>query len=88
MRTKTEQLLINYYLEYVNDYLTVAKFAEHNGLNEHEAFILISLGKEIHERPNPDSQLKSGKNLIKEHEIHFHVFLLLSTANNAIFNYI
>ena len=37
------------YLEYVNDYLTVAKFAEDNGLHPTEARRCMSMGKHMHE---------------------------------------
>lgn len=41
--------LQNFYLDYVNNYLTVDKFAEDNFLNLHEATHLINAGKVAHE---------------------------------------
>jgi len=38
------------FLDYFNDYLTVAKFAEHNNLTVDEAEQLIRLGRAVHER--------------------------------------
>lgn len=47
--------LVNAYLEYINNYLTVAKFAEHNGLTEDQAVIIIAIGKELHSTPHPEA---------------------------------
>lgn len=49
------ETLIGYYLDYVNNYLTVATFAEHNGLNREQALTAIQLGKQLHETPHPAS---------------------------------
>jgi hypothetical protein len=38
------------YLDYVNNYLTVAKFAEHNGITVSQASTLIFIGRDLHER--------------------------------------
>lgn len=38
------------YLDYFNNYLSVACFSDHNGLSIDEAEKLIRLGREIHER--------------------------------------
>lgn len=43
------------YLDYFNNYLTVEKFAEHNGLHENEAETLINLGREVANRPHPET---------------------------------
>lgn len=37
------------YLDYFNNYLTIDKFAEHNGITVDMARKLISIGKYIHE---------------------------------------
>jgi len=37
------------YLDYVNNYLTVGVYAEHNGLTVKQAETLIQLGRECHE---------------------------------------
>lgn len=49
------QTLIGYYLDYVNNYLTVDVFAEHNGLTPEQALTVIQLGKQLHETPHPAS---------------------------------
>lgn len=51
----TREKLQAEYLEFVNDYLTVAKFAEHRGLTETEAKMLIELGKSCHENKHPEA---------------------------------
>lgn len=42
--------LAQMYLDYLNNYITVAKFAEANALTKEEGLMLISLGRKIHER--------------------------------------
>jgi hypothetical protein len=48
---KTTQLLVETYLDRVNNYLTLEKFAEHNGLDLDFAKKLLELGKMAHEQP-------------------------------------
>lgn len=43
------------YLDYVNNYLTSAKFAEHNGLTESEALHLIFVARSCHDHPHPEA---------------------------------
>lgn len=38
------------YLDYVNNFTTTSRFANHYGLTNDEAFDLITLGRSIHER--------------------------------------
>lgn len=47
--------LIDAYLDYRNDYLTIDKFAEHHGLYPHEAETLISLSKKVWEHKHPEA---------------------------------
>ncbi len=42
------EILSAQYIEFLNDYLTVAKFAEHKGITEDQARQLIELGKSIY----------------------------------------
>ena len=42
------------YLEYVNNYLTIEKFAENNGLTTDQGQRLIELAREIHNSPHPE----------------------------------
>lgn len=50
MKTARTQL-IELYLDYRNNYLTIAKFAEHNGITKDQAHSLIILALEIFEYP-------------------------------------
>ena len=43
------QKLIEWYLDYVNNWTTTAKFAEHHEITEEEVLIMIELGKKYHE---------------------------------------
>lgn len=47
--------LNNLYLEFVNNYVTIEKFAEHNGLTTDQGQRLIDLAREIHNTPHPES---------------------------------
>lgn len=42
--------LIELYLSFVNDFITLGRFAEAHGLEEDDAITLIKLGKKYHER--------------------------------------
>lgn len=42
------------YLEYVNNYLTIEKFADNNGLTTDQGQRLIELAREIHNSPHPE----------------------------------
>jgi len=50
----TRESLLEMYFDYVNNYLTVEKFAEHRGLYFDEALILIDLAKRCLAAPHPD----------------------------------
>ena len=43
------QFLRELFLDYFNNYLTVALFAEHNELSVKEATSLIEMGRKLHE---------------------------------------
>lgn len=49
------EALSYYYLSYVNDFLSVGRFAEYHGLHIDEAATLIKLGRKIANRPHPDA---------------------------------
>lgn len=49
------QKLIDIYLEWRNDYLTVERFAEHKGLTVEQANVLIDLAREVANSPHPDA---------------------------------
>ena len=42
------------YLDWANNYLTPAKFAEHNGITKAQAIALIELAREVYNSPHPD----------------------------------
>jgi|TARA_R110002124_G_scaffold78037_1_gene208616 hypothetical protein len=48
-------VLTDYTLDYVNNYLTVEKFAEHNGLTQEQATELLLIGKKLWNTPHPQS---------------------------------
>lgn len=50
-----ERILVDIYLDWVNNYLTVEKFAAANGLTEYEANQLISLARHVTNRPGIES---------------------------------
>lgn len=56
---KIKQVLIDQYLDYFNNYLTIAKYAEDNGLTIQQAQTLISLGKQLHGNQFVDDYLNS-----------------------------
>lgn len=47
--------LLNAYQSYCNDYLTIDKFAEHNGLTTDEANGLLALARKIASHPHPEN---------------------------------
>ena len=48
-------IIINAYLDYLNNYLTIATWAEHNGLTEEQGIKFIELAREIAYTNNPDA---------------------------------
>lgn len=47
--------LINVYLDWRNNFISVAGFAEHYGLHMDEAQALIDLSKKVFEKNHPDA---------------------------------
>jgi hypothetical protein len=43
------------YLEWVNDYASLETFAEHKGLTQHEALILLEVSKSCFENLHPEA---------------------------------
>lgn len=41
--------MIELYLDYLNNFLTIDKFAEHYNLNSIHAMMLLNIGEELHE---------------------------------------
>lgn len=48
-------ILTDVYLEYLNNYITIEKFADHNGLTIDQAKSLINLSKGVYNSDHPDS---------------------------------
>lgn len=48
-------VLIEAYLDYVNNYLTVPTYAEHNGLTNDQALDLLSLARSIYQSTHPEA---------------------------------
>lgn len=46
--------LIEIYLDYLNNYLTIEKYAEHNGLHLYQAETLINLAREVFNSQHPE----------------------------------
>jgi hypothetical protein len=47
--------LIEQYLDFKNNYLTVALFAEHRGMTEEQGKTLIDLGRDLFNTKHPDA---------------------------------
>ena len=47
--------LIAAYLDYTNNYMTIAKFAEHNGLTMEQGQQLITLARSVYNTAHPDA---------------------------------
>lgn len=47
-------VLINTYLDFRNNYLTISLYAEHNHLYLQQAIDLIALAKNVYESVNPE----------------------------------
>ena len=54
-RVPARSYLVELYLAWRNDYLTVEKFAEHNGLTDEEGRTLIDLAREVNRHPHPEA---------------------------------
>jgi hypothetical protein len=46
--------LVNVYLDWKNNFLTIAGYAEHYGLYESEAEMLINVARSCFENPHPE----------------------------------
>ena len=47
--------LIDDYLDFVNNYISVSLFAEHRGLTEHQARLLLDVAKLVFNNQHPDA---------------------------------
>lgn len=61
------QKILYMYLDYVNNFLTVGKFASYYGISEEKANRLINLGRKIHNRTSKYWKIAENvDNYIKE----------------------
>ena len=51
----TREQLINVYLDWVNNFLTIGGFAEYYGLTDNQADTLINLAREVYNSPHPEA---------------------------------
>lgn len=51
----TRDNLIAVYLDWVNNYVAIERYAEHNGLHVDEANILIKLARDVFNSRHPDA---------------------------------
>ena len=51
----SREQLIDDYLDFVNNYLSVSLFAEHRGLTEGQARLLLELAKTVFNNPHPEA---------------------------------
>lgn len=49
------EILISAYLDYLNNYLSITTYAEHNGLTQDQALKLIDLAREVHMSEHPEA---------------------------------
>jgi hypothetical protein len=47
--------LTNVWLDWFNNYITLEKFAEHNGINVDQAKALIALADSVYHSPHPEA---------------------------------
>lgn len=47
--------LIQLYLSWKNDYISITTFADHHGLTADQVLVLINLSKSVFQSPHPDN---------------------------------
>ncbi len=55
MSQTARELLQAIYLRYFNEYLTVERYAEDNGLTTEQGLALINLARDVARSPHPES---------------------------------
>lgn len=55
MNQTARDTLTAVYFDWVNNYLTAEKFAEHNGLTADQAHVLIDLARDVATSDHPDA---------------------------------
>ncbi len=54
-RQMTREQLTNLYMVWVNDFLTIGGFADHFGLTDSEAEMLLAVARSAYENPHPEA---------------------------------
>jgi len=49
------EILINAYLDYINNYLSVEKYAEHHGMTFLQGFYFIEVARAVFNSKHPDA---------------------------------
>jgi hypothetical protein len=49
------EILIKAYLDYINNYLSVDTWAEHNGLSVEQGTVFIGLARDVYNSQHPDA---------------------------------
>ena len=57
-----KKALIDFYLDYINDFLTTERMAEYYGITKTECSRLVIMGKKYHEQGVKEFKLKQTKN--------------------------
>jgi hypothetical protein len=55
MQKQMRDVLIDVYLDMVNNYLTTERYAEHNGLTNEQAELLRYLANDVYNSDHPDA---------------------------------
>lgn len=55
MTTQYRELLISIYLDWCNNYISVEKLAEHNGLTKEQGEALVNLARKVTFSNHPDA---------------------------------
>jgi len=49
------KILVDMYIDWVNNFVSIDTFAEHHGLHKNEAIRLITLAREVFQTEHPDA---------------------------------
>lgn len=55
MKQTAREILVELYLDWINNYVSISTFAEHNGLTPLHAQRLIDLGREVFTSKHPEA---------------------------------
>lgn len=55
IKISTREILKSLYIDYMNNYLTIATYADHVELTEKQAQVLINLAREVYNSKHPEA---------------------------------